>query len=265
MKGLIFDIKRFAIHDGPGIRTTIFLKGCALECWWCHNPESRSREPETIVRTQKVNGHVFEIPEKVGVWMSVEEVMIEIEKERMFMDESDGGATLSGGEPLLQFEFAMALLKKTKSVGIHTALDTTGYVSRKNLGQAMDYVDLFLYDLKHLNDIEHKKYTSVSNKHILENLAFLYQHGKEIIIRFPVVPGINDQPEHIHQLATFLKTNFPRLKEIDLLPYHNIAAHKYQKFGIPNRMKDIQEPDKKKMNQLQNYFTEIGFTAKIGG
>jgi pyruvate formate lyase activating enzyme len=265
MKGLIFDIKRFAIHDGPGIRTTIFLKGCPLACWWCHNPESRNREPETVTRTQKVNGRSFEVREEVGTWMTIESVMAEIEKERVFMDESGGGVTLSGGEPLLQYEFALALMKELRSSALHTALDTTGYVSREIMRKAVGHVDLFLYDLKHLDDLWHKKYTGVSNKLVLENLEMLYHSGKEVIIRFPVIPGINDQTGHIELLSAYLNDHFPRLKMIDLLPYHNIAGHKYKKFNIPDRMKNVREPDQERMKFLQQYFSNQGFDAKIGG
>ncbi len=192
MQGLIFDIKRFAIHDGPGIRTTIFFKGCPLECWWCHNPESRNPEQETVIREHKLNGEVFEIREVTGRRMSVSEVLREIEKERMFMDESGGGVTLSGGEPLMQPAFCLALLRECRSAGIHTTLDTTGCVSKKIMTEVMAFVDLFLYDLKHMQENIHKKYTGVGNKLILKNLKFLHESGKNIILRLPVVPGVND-------------------------------------------------------------------------
>lgn len=265
MKGLIFDIKRFAVHDGPGIRTTIFFKGCPLGCWWCHNPESRNPEPETVIRDQPVNGKIFHEKETVGEWMTLSRVMEEIRKERVFMETSDGGVTLSGGEPLLQHDFALELLAACKREGIHTALDTTGYTSKKILTGFLEKTDLFLYDLKHLDDAVHLKYTGVSNKTILENLRLLDKEEAQIILRFPVIPGINNDQDHLKELIGFLKKETPRIKRIDLLPYHNIAGHKYQKFNLPNRMKGVEEPGEKAVQDLKLTLEKEGFDVKTGG
>ena len=265
MKGLIFDIKRFAIHDGPGVRVTIFFKGCPLGCWWCHNPESRNTNPETVLREQKVNGRVFKVEEDVGTRMTVDELMLEIEKERIFFEDSGGGVTFSGGEPLLQHKFLNLILKVCNQNSIHTALDTTGYASEEVLMKIMNKVDLFLYDIKHLNDAVHKKYTGVSNKVILENLTILYENEKNIIIRFPLIPGVNNDQEHINSLQLYLKNKFPVIRQIDLLPYHNIADHKYEKFKLLNRMKDVKKNAGMSMEDIKNSFEREGFLVKVGG
>lgn len=265
MKGLVFDIKRFAIHDGSGIRVTVFMKGCPLSCWWCHNPESRSPEIETIVRDQKVNGKVFHVEEKIGKWMTVNEVMNEIERERIFMEESGGGVTFSGGEPLLQHKFIGEILRMCKHNSFHTALDTTGFASREVLESVMDNVDVFLYDVKHLDEKEHRNYTGVSNKKILDNLKYLHDSDKHIIIRFPVIPGINDDEVHIDRLISYISEKLPKIKEVDILPYHNIAEHKYEKLKMPYLMTGNQKPDALDIENIKQEFEDSGFIVKIGG
>lgn len=264
-KALIFDIKRFAIHDGPGIRVTVFFKGCPLGCWWCHNPESRSTKPQMVMKEQKVNGRTFRVEEEVGKEYSVSELMQEICKEKPFMEESGGGVTFSGGEPLLQPEFLIAVMKKCREQGIHTALDTTGYASSELMRKVMGWPDLFLYDLKHLDEDMHKKFTGVSNRSILENLKLLYDAGKNIVIRFPVIPGVNDDKAHIDALSTYLKNNFPRIRRLDLLPYHNIARHKYEAFSIPDKMSSVKEPQHEDLEKLKAAFEEAGLEVSIGG
>ncbi len=265
MKGLVFDIKRFAIHDGSGIRVTVFLKGCPLSCWWCHNPESRSPEIETMVRDQKVNGKVFHTREQIGKWMTPAEVMDEIERERVFMEESGGGVTFSGGEPLMQHKFMEEILEMCKVNFFHTALDTTGFTSREVLKSIMDKVDVFLYDIKHLDDKEHKNYTGVSNKKILDNLKFLHDNNKHIIVRFPIIPGINDDEEHIERLNDYIKKELPGIKEVDILPYHNIAEHKYEKLKMPYLMSGNRKPDALNIKSIQQKFENSGFLVKTGG
>lgn len=265
MKGLIFDIKRFAIHDGPGVRVTIFFKGCPLGCWWCHNPESRNSNPEKVLREQKVNGKVFEVEEAVGTWMTVEELMPEIEKERIFFEDSDGGVTFSGGEPLQQHDFLNQVLSKCNQNSIHTALDTTGFASKEVVLKIMDKVDLFLYDIKHLDDTIHKKFTGISNRLIFENMKLLYDKGKNINIRFPVIPGVNNDEAHIDSLLSYLMHEVPNMKNIDLLPYHNIADHKYEKFKLENRMKDVEKTYGMDIEDIKVSFEEKGFQVQIGG
>ncbi len=265
MKGLIFDIKRYAVHDGPGIRTTVFFKGCPLSCWWCHNPEGIRKEPEEVVTVQKMEGKDFPVRETVGLWMTVEELMAVINRERVFMEESDGGVTLSGGEPLWQGDFLEDLLLACKREGYHTAVDTTGHTSRKNLQKILELTDIFLYDVKHMDDAEHLKYTGVSNRQILENLTFLAAEGKDLYIRIPVIPGINDGEENTEKTLRFLQGLNGAVKEVDLLPYHALAAHKYGKFGMEYRMAGVSEPGEKEMEKLKGSFERAGFKVKIGG
>ncbi|MEA1896284.1 MAG: glycyl-radical enzyme activating protein [Bacteroidota bacterium] len=265
MKALIFDIKRFAIHDGPGIRVTIFLKGCPLGCLWCHNPESRSRKPQVVMREQKVNGRTFKVEETVGREISVSELMKEILKEKPFMEESGGGVTFSGGEPLLQPEFLIEVMKQCREYGIHTAIDTTGYASSDVMKNVMECPDLFLYDLKHLDEETHKKFTGVSNKLILDNLKLLHDSGKDIVIRFPVIPGVNNDRAHIEAIRNYLLKELPRIRRIDLLPYHNIARHKYEAFSIPDKMRSVQEPEQADLEKLKAAFEEGGLEVSIGG
>lgn len=265
MKALIFDIKRFAIHDGPGIRVTVFFKGCPLGCWWCHNPESRSQKPQIVMREQKLNGRTFRVQELVGREISANHLMQEILKEKAFMDESGGGVTFSGGEPLLQTEFLIEMMKHCREQGIHTALDTTGYASKDIMRKVMSWPDLFLYDLKHLDDDIHKKYTGVSNKLILDNLKLIHDSGKDVVIRFPVIPGINDDKAHVEALKFFFKKELPQIRRLDLLPYHNIARHKYEAFSIPDKMRSVDEQKKEDLEKLKAAFKEGGLDVSIGG
>lgn len=265
MQGLIFDIKRFAVHDGPGIRTTVFFKGCPLSCWWCHNPESRRATLEKITVEHPLNGKSIQSTEIVGRLMTVAEVMTELEKEKVFMEESGGGVTFSGGEPLQQPGFLTELAWHCREAGIHTTLDTSGYAGRAELEAVLPFTNLFLYDLKLLDDHLHRKYTGVSNKQILENLFFLSVQGAEIRIRYPLIPGINDAPEQLGALATFLE-KLPRPVEgIDILPYHALAAHKYEKFGFKYRMKGYHEPSADEVNSAQEFFEQRGVATGIGG
>lgn len=265
MQGLIFDIKRFAVHDGPGIRTTVFFKGCPLSCWWCHNPESRRAFPEEITVEHPLNGKKIMSGETVGRLMTVAEVMDELEKEGVFMEESGGGVTFSGGEPLLQSAFLTALSRQCRKAGIHTSLDTTGYADREEVASVLPFTDLFLYDLKLMDDALHRKYTGVSNKKILENLIFLAGESAQIRIRFPLVPGINDAPGHLEAMAAFLE-NLPRpVSGIDILPYHALAGHKYEKFGMENRAGGIPEPSEEDAEQVRIFFEKAGFETGVGG
>ena len=264
MSALIYDIKRFAIHDGPGIRTTIFFKGCPLGCWWCHNPESLKAEPEITTRKNKLDGECYNIQVTTGKKTSLKELMQEIKKEWVFMNESNGGVTLSGGEPLLQHKFLLKILKKLRKEKIHTAVDTTGYASQEVFNRIAMETDLFLYDLKLMDDAMHQKYTSVSNKLILRNLEFLHENRIQTIIRFPLIPGINDNG-NMEEMRDFLISKCPDFKEIHILPYHKIASHKYRQFGIVNKMKDQPEPTEKDLEKAKLSFEKAGFKVLIGG
>lgn len=247
MQGIIFDIKRFAIHDGPGIRTTVFFKGCPMKCPWCHNPESQKKCPERVTNNGK--------KEIIGEKRSVDEVIAEIEKEVVFYDESRGGVTFSGGEPLAQPRFLQALLKECRKRDIHTTLDTTGYVSPKTFKSIMDKVDMFLYDLKIMDDKKHIQCTGVSNRLVLENLKILSKKGKKVIIRFPVIPGITDTEENIKKVGTFV-SSLKNIEEIDLLPYHRIAEGKYLHLKKENKMKEmkVMPPSAEQMDKIQRLF-----------
>jgi pyruvate formate lyase activating enzyme len=264
MKGLIFDIKRFAIHDGPGIRTTIFLKGCPLRCWWCHNPESCDVKAEPDKKHIKLDGRHFEQNNTIGKQMSVADVMKVIDKEAVFYDESNGGVTLSGGEPLLQNNFALALLEACKQNGYHTAVDTCGHVKTEILADVMKVCDLFLFDIKHLNSEAHRKYTGLGNELILKNLCFLVKAGKHVIIRIPVIPGINDSDSHFRELNDFLLET-GGIDEVHLLPYHSIAAGKYNRLGKPNALAHLKDMKKESLLPAKQKFEQNGFKVKIGG
>jgi pyruvate formate lyase activating enzyme len=239
---LIFDIKKFSIHDGPGIRTTVFFKACPLSCQWCHNPESQAPELEMMVRPSRciqcqaclsvcaqgaisweydlaftdmerctlcgacVEACHSEAREIVGREMTVAQVMTEIEKDIAFYEESGGGVTFSGGEPLQQRDFLLALLKGCKERGIHTAVDTSGFAAWETLDSVRQHVNLFLYDLKLMDDTRHQRFTGVSNELILRNLQMLSAHRHSILLRVPIIPGINDDDENIRQIGAFAAT-----------------------------------------------------------
>ena len=256
-KGLVFDIKRGSVNDGPGIRTTVFLKGCPLDCTWCHNPESKSgriqlkpdaeisgkvAEREIQEHSGKhihINEHFevenmnFNVPHQlstrlglIGKWYTVEELLDFALKDKLYYQESGGGLTLSGGEPLYQFDFAKNLLQKANEEGIHTCVDTSGYVRPEKLVQITQLTSLFLYDVKLRPDDKHKQYCGVSNTLILNNLDVLNQAGSPVILRSPVVPGINDSEEHRNFLFD-LQKKYSNIIDIEFLPYHEMGIHKY--------------------------------------
>jgi pyruvate formate lyase activating enzyme len=242
MQGIIFDIKRFAIHDGPGIRTTVFFKGCPMDCHWCHNPESRSAEP------QKAGNN-----EIIGKQVTVEEVMKEIEKEVIFYDQSGGGVTFSGGEPLFQPEFLGKLLEECRLRDIHTTLDTTGFAPPDVFASIIDAVDLFLYDLKIMDEEAHILYTGVSNQPVIENIAALSRGKKNVIIRFPVIIGITDSTKNIEAVGAFA-ASLGNINELHLLPYHQTAGAKYHRLGMQNRMKGVQPPTAEQIERVKHLF-----------
>jgi len=266
-RGLIFDIRRFCVHDGPGIRTTVFFKGCPLTCWWCHNPESQDFKSEQSIRKHLLSGESFERKETTGSFMSVDEVVNEVERDRAFYEESDGGVTLSGGEPLMQDAFLYELLRELKGRNIHTALDTSGYSTSKTMQLISGFTDLFLYDLKPMDDSLHKRYTGVSNRQIHENLKELIRSGKKIILRIPVIPGITDTPDNLERLTAFISGLEPKenILEIDLLPYHAAAREKYVKFNKQNRLAHLHSLKREDLDVLKSAFEITGLTVKRGG
>jgi len=265
MTGILFDIKRFAVHDGPGIRTTVFLKGCPLKCLWCHNPESIDSQPCTVERVSRIGELAFRNDEVVGELKTVEEVMDILEKESIFMDESGGGVTFSGGEPLLQHEFLAELLTACKKRGMHTAVDTCGFAPPEVLRKIAPLTDLFLYDLKMMNSERHEFYTGVPNRIILENLRELVILDCKVRIRIPVIPEVNDNEENIRETISFLESLHGKVEGVDLLPFHTTAVGKYKRFGINYNMTKTLKPEASAMNLLKIQFEEAGFEVKTGG
>lgn len=298
--GVVFNIQKYSIHDGPGIRTTVFLKGCPLKCKWCHNPESQCFSKElmfyenkcigcgyctkvctnkVIVKTDKgiisdnnlciSCGACSEIcptnaRAMVGKDMTKDEVIKEIDKDRVFYDESKGGVTFSGGEPLMQGDFLQSILMDCKNKRLHTALDTSGFASKEILEKIVDYVDLFLYDIKAIDDEIHKQYVGVSNKIILDNLRYLISLGKRVFIRIPVIPTINDSEEEINNFINFL-SEVRGFEQINLLPYHHISSEKYKRLNKEYELENIKEPTEERMNQIKGNFEKEGFKVIIGG
>ena len=266
MKGLIFSVKRYSIYDGPGIRVTFFMKGCPLNCMWCHNPEGISSLPETVVRTNRIGDREFSKNEEVGKYYTINDILEILDKERVFINQSKGGVTFSGGEPMLQFEFLLGVLKACKENGYHTAVDTSGYSSAENYKSIIPFTDLFLFDIKHVDEAIHIETTGVSNIGILDNYRLLLESGKDIMVRFPVIPGINDDTDHLEKLRNLIdSTKTASLKRMNLLPFHKIGSSKYKRFNIPYRMDGVEPPSAEKMKMMKEFFMETGVKVKIGG
>lgn len=264
MLATIFDIKHFAVHDGPGIRQTIFFKGCPLKCWWCHNPESQDINPEKFIQVNKLDGEEFKKEVTVGYQITTEELFNIILGDQIFFEESNGGVTFSGGEPLIQADFLFEIIKKCKQIGIHTCIDTTGFASEKTIEKIAEVANCFLFDIKIIDNELHQKYTGVPVDGILENLQWLDQNSKNVILRFPVIPGITDTQKNISEIKTFIKS-LKNINQIDLLPYHNISNGKYNRFKKDNKMKDTKPLSDEDILKLKLEFESIGFKVGIGG
>jgi pyruvate formate lyase activating enzyme len=266
MKGLIFSVKKYSVHDGPGIRVTFFMKGCPLKCMWCHNPEGISVFPETVEQKYRVGAREFSNKEEVGKYYTVETILEILAREIVFIKQSKGGITFSGGEPMLQPDFLLEALKACKTNGYHTAIDTSGYSSSENFKSIIPFTDLFLFDIKHMDEARHFESTGVSNVGILDNYRLLLESGKDIMVRIPVIPGFNDDPDHLEKLKRFLLlTKTDSLKRINLLPFHRIGSSKYKRFNIPYRMGNVESPSRERMHELKEFFKETGIKVKIGG
>ncbi len=297
--GIVFKIQKYSIHDGPGIRTAVFLKGCPLNCWWCHNPEGQepsgvivyhedkclhcgrcmetcvnkavTMEGKVLVRQQDICTGCCDCIEvcpdnaleSIGRKMTVSAVMEVIEKDLIFYDESGGGVTFTGGEPFMQYEFLYELMKLCKRKGIHTAIETSGYTAWDRMNSISMYTDLFLFDLKLIDEEKHIKFTGVSNKMILQNLEQLSEVHGNICVRIPVIPGVNDDEENIEKSMLFLKAT--SVRDVELLPYHDIGIYKYDKLGLDYKLNGLAAPDTKEMQKIAGVFKNNGFCVKIGG
>lgn len=265
ISGIIYDIKRFSVNDGPGIRTTVFFKGCPLACRWCHNPESRSGEIEQATLIRKLGNKEFCQQETIGKSTSIDEVMDEIGKDSVFYETSTGGVTFSGGEPLFQPEFLKALAEACRSEGIHTCLDTSGYCSPQLFRDLIPKIDLFLYDIKILNREEHIHFVGYPNDDILHNLRQLDDAGGNYIIRVPVIPGVNLDKASMSGLLSFLESFSNPMKEIHFLPYHTLARHKFRNLGLMDEMEGTLAVDQQVLVNLATEFEQNGYKVKIGG
>lgn len=296
--GLVFNIMRFSLHDGPGIRTTVFLKGCPLRCWWCHNPESQSPEPqlvyfdETCLRCgdcvracpngalrldqqvirdlelcqrcgECVDACAIGARQMAGRWMSVPDVLAEVLKDQAFYDESKGGITVSGGEPLMQAPFLEALLAACRARRIGTVLDTCGFAETGEIRRISQFTDLFLYDLKLMDPEKHRRFTGVRNDLILQNLKMLAEGGSAVIVRVPIIPGVNDDRDNIEAISSFL--SHLEFRRIDLLPYQKIGTAKYHRLQLSYRMEGVVPPTVEHMETIASRLREDGFRVRIGG
>ncbi len=264
-QGIVFDVIKYAIDDGPGIRTTVFLKGCPLKCLWCQNPEGQKLGPEKvsyIERRKYSNLFYSENKNIVGRKVTAKQVMNEVEKDVIFYEQSGGGVTFSGGEPLMQPDFLFELLKMSKEKGIHTALDTSGFASWAALKYMMKYVDLFLYDLKLIDDELHKKYTCGSNKVILDNLKKLAQNGGYITIRFPVIHGITNDRDNIRAIGRFIQ-GIKGIEKLELLPYNLMCKDKYRRLKRRYALKHIEVPSQGELQKVKREFKTFGLDVMI--
>lgn len=266
MQGLIFDIKKFSVNDGPGIRVTFFLKGCPLSCQWCHNPEGISPVNETVKRERRIGTHVISENVEAGRYITGEEVIGILQKERIFFENSGGGVTFSGGEPMMQYEFLEEVLADCRKNGFHTAVDTSGYAPEEAFRRVMPHTDLFLYDLKHLDDARHIELTGVSNTMIKDNLTLLLELGKEVIIRIPVIPGKNDDTDNLSSMRDFINgLGKKSLAGISLLPFHKTGASKNARMNLPDRSSGIIPPQDNQMARLIGFFAGTGLKVTVGG
>jgi pyruvate formate lyase activating enzyme len=298
--GLVFNIQKCSVHDGPGIRTTVFLKGCPLHCPWCHNPEGISRCREIVVLENRcigcrqcrlacrygttVPGHgplparsevcelcgacVEACPTQgrqfIGVELSVGRVVESVLRDQVFYEESGGGVTFSGGEPWSQPDFLRALLKACGSRGLHTAVDTCGLARTEDVLAVAALTDLFLYDLKFMDDAKHRRYTGVSNGLILENLQTLGRSHGRIWLRVPIIPGINDDPADLQAAAQFA-ASVPGVRQVNLLPFHRTGLPKSSRLGQPSTLAEVQPPSAEAMDRAVNIFAKAGVAVKRGG
>lgn len=256
VKGRIFDIQRYSIHDGGGIRTIVFLKGCPLRCKWCCNPEGQHYNVEkmTLGGKEKI----------VGQDVTVGEIIDIVERDRIYYRRSGGGLTLSGGESLTQPDFAVTLLKTAKERGINTAMESTGFADFSVISRYLPYLDLYLMDIKHMNSAKHKEFTSQPNELILENAKKITDAGARLIVRTPVIPTFNATKEEIGEIAKFA-SSLKGVTQMHILPYHRIGTDKYKGLGRDYSLTGIEPPSKELMNELLEVVNSYGLKGQIGG
>ena len=255
VKGRIFDIQKFSVHDGPGIRTIVFLKGCFLRCRWCCNPESQEYEIQKMVMGNK---------KIAGRDVTVREVIEEVMKDFPYYRRSGGGMTLSGGEAYFQPEFAKALFMTAHNKGINTAIETTSFTKFEIIEEMSPHIDCYMMDIKHINSEKHKAFTGVPNELILENAKKISEIRDELIIRVPVVPTFNDTEEEIEDIAKFA-SSLKAVSQIHLLPYHRLGMDKYKALGREYTLSEIVTPTEDKMNILKQTAEKSGLYCQIGG
>ena len=256
IKGRIFNIQRFSIHDGPGIRTIVFFKGCVMRCAWCCNPESQEFDIQKMTRNGKTT--------TVGYDVTVDEIMPEILADLAYYRRSGGGVTLSGGEVLCQADFAAELLRECHSYGLHTAIESAASTSFSEIEKLLPHLDLYLMDIKHMNREKHKEYTGLDNSRILENAKCVAESGTKIIVRTPVIPTFNDTPEEILDIARFAK-ELRTVEEYHLLPYHRLGSDKYDGLGRAYSLPHITPPEPERMRYLLSVAESTGLKCQIGG
>lgn len=258
--GIIFRIKKYALHDGPGIRTTVFLKGCPLRCRWCHNPEGLATGPQVMHPPEGSCAPA----ETLGCEKTVSSVMAAVETDTLFYDESGGGVTFSGGEPLMQAPFLASLLAGCRARDIHTAVDTSGYAPADTFAGILAMADLILFDLKIMDDAAHREFTGVSNRRIRDNLKMLAASGTPFRVRVPLVPDVTDTDANIGRMTGFLNALGVPVS-VDLLPYHRIAGGKYRRLGMPDPMSTVKPPSSGRIGEIVRRFDACGIPTTLGG
>lgn len=297
--GLIFSISRFVAEDGPGLRTTVFLKGCPLRCVWCHSPQSQSAKPQlafyssrcigcgTCVKVCPQDAQIVSPTERrilwercddcgkcveacpskalemIGEWLTVEQVMNVVQRDLVYYRNSGGGVTFSGGEPTAQPEFLASCLKRCKDMGIHTALDTCGFAKWSIFEEILPYVDLLLYDIKHMDSAKHKQFTGVGNELILENLKRISQRGKPIWVRIALIPGYNDSEENLRRIAEFVRP-LKAVEKVSLLPYNTAAGARYLSIGKNYELEHLIPHSEERAIAFVDIFSRLGIKAELG-